>query len=353
MRRSQTSLLLLIVGAVLVVGGIIYGSRSHYLGYKVSGPAKIAHTVADPNNDTSSSSNGMEGIFYLQLQGDPNIYYMNMADFVSVDNLENISPTTYSVSYDDTTSFPVNVTGKDTQSYSSYTISGTGYRLVQFTGHEGSKSSTLNTRQFNQNPQGRYEDDWPLGIGAIVLGALLLLAGLYFRRGAQLPGTPAYVVVQPGQMPPYPGQAPAYPGTPAQPQTPYPTGPYVSYPSYPPVQSVPPAHPSQPSYPAYPPVQPTFQAPPAQPVYPSYPPAQATPPAQPTYPPSQPAPSEQYGMGQYAPPSSSPQPPAQPQPISPEGATAYGGYTPASQPQLTSDDPDATQIGRPTHQDEE
>ncbi|GHO45256.1 hypothetical protein [Ktedonospora formicarum] len=395
MRRTQTSLLLLILGGVLVIGGIIYGSRSHYLGYKASGPDKLIHTVLDPSSDMSNSSS--KAIFYIQLKGDPNIYYMNTADFVNWDDLLSLSPTSYMISYDDATSAPIHITGKDTsnEGEENYTISGTAYRLVQLVANSGNQSVAINTRQYVQNPQGRYENDWPIGTGAIILGAILLIVGLFLRRGLQAVGSPSYMVMQPGQVPPYPGapmpyapqaQSPyaAYP--PAQPSHPsYPGYPSItpmpqaqlshpSYPGYPPVAPTPQAQLSHPSYPGYPPVAPTPQVQPSHPSYPGYMPTESAPlaqPASPSYPPAQPAPSEHYGSGQYTPqppnpfadpaqtPNASypfaqpapfeqygseqytPQQEAQPHPISPEAGTAYGGY------QLPPNaDPDATQIGK-------
>lgn len=56
-----------------------------------------------------------------------------------------------------------------------------------------------------------------------MLGVILLLTGLFTRRGTQAPDAPSHIVVQPEQVPPTPGQTPpAGPYNQHQSQTTYP-----------------------------------------------------------------------------------------------------------------------------------
>jgi hypothetical protein len=213
MRRSQFSLLLLLIlsGLILAIGGLIYGTRSHDLGYQSSGQATLLHAIyqSDPTTPNSSSS----GTEYLQLSNDPKIYVVNVADIVNANKLNALSTHYYIFRYDSDTAQPINITGKDTATYSSnYTLVGTGYKVVEIIGYDSSNQPVnILTNTFLQKPRGRYENNWPLGSGLAMLGIILLLTSLFTRRGTQTPDAPSHIVVQPGLVPPTPGQTP-HPG---------------------------------------------------------------------------------------------------------------------------------------------
>ncbi|GHO73644.1 hypothetical protein KSD_14150 [Ktedonobacter sp. SOSP1-85] len=211
MRRSQFSLLLILSGLILAIGGLIYGTRSHDLGYQSSEQGTLQHAIyqSDPTTPNSSSS----GTEYLQLSNDPKIYIVNVADIANANKLNALSAHNYTFRYDSDTAQPINVTGKDTATYSSnYTLIGTGYKVVEIIGYDSSNQPVnILTNTFLQKPRGRYENDWFLGSGLAMLGIILLLTSLFTRRGTQTPDAPLRIVVQSGQIQPTPGQTP-HPG---------------------------------------------------------------------------------------------------------------------------------------------
>ena len=64
---------LTIVGALLTIGGLVYGIGSHAVTYQSVSQDTVIHYLSPA--DTSSSTG------YLQLQNDPNLYVINESDF--------------------------------------------------------------------------------------------------------------------------------------------------------------------------------------------------------------------------------------------------------------------------------
>ena len=197
MHRSQLSLLLIFLGLILAVGGLIYGMRSHDLGYQSSEQGALLHAIyqSDPAHPNKVSS----GIEYLQLSNDPNIYIVNVADLANTSNLNAIAAHDYTFRYDPDTAQPVNVTGKDTATNTAtYTLTGTSYKAVEIIGYDSSNQPVnILTNTLLQKPHGRYENDWLTGGGLAMFGIILLFVGLFFRRGTPTSGAPSYIAVQP------------------------------------------------------------------------------------------------------------------------------------------------------------
>src|SRR5215831_2088585 len=64
---------LTIAGALLTIGGLVYGIGSHAVTYQRVSHDTVLHFLSPAD---ASSSTG-----YLQLQNDPNLYVMNESDF--------------------------------------------------------------------------------------------------------------------------------------------------------------------------------------------------------------------------------------------------------------------------------
>ncbi len=259
---------LALLGIVLAGAGVFMGVSSHQIAYQTVGQGSIAHYLAD---DTTG---------YLQMSNSSTLYIVNEKDFSPAIN----GTTTFQDG--DTISFiyePGSTTDIDATSSLGTHLQGTAYKVVQITRTSTGAAQQFVTSEYTQNPNGFYQNNWPIGI-AMLLGGLLLaglsffLPGLLAGRKKQAagygmtpspsmnmmggqPGTNPYQ--QPYQGPgQYPGQAEQYgygqppqgaypPGQPGSGQYP-PTPAQYGSEQYPPT----PAQYGQPPQGAYPPIQP-------------------------------------------------------------------------------------------------
>ena len=245
---------LIVIGVVCLVGGLVLGVLSHTVSYQRTGPAHIAHYLAD-----SSSNDG-----YLQLDNGSTLYIVHQNDFSpSIDGINTFKDgDTLSIVYrtDDTTSI-------DKTSTIGTHLNGDAYTVVQIA--DSDTSTVYATDTYNQNPTGFYQNNWGGGIALFLLGAAI--AGLAWfwptiraKRGkgattTAVAGTYPGYPNQPVQPTPYyPGynQQTAYPTPPVQPSDPYASA-YGGPAPYPPVPQQPyPQYQQNQPYPQYPPYQP-------------------------------------------------------------------------------------------------
>jgi hypothetical protein len=252
---------LIVVSVILIVAGLIWGLTSQQVTYLHS-QDNVKYEIGT-GTDTGNIYINQDGsdVYYVALSGDFN-------PPISQSDIQN-NPSLSFVARNDTTS--INLQADDGTTISeAHKIE----KLV-FYNSNGSAAATYTTSEYNQYPNGFYNNNWLKSIWLILAGIVIFILTMIFgRRRAQ----PAGVGVSGGQpfmsQPPY-GQQPYQP--PAYGQQPY---------GQPPVQ--------QPYGQPYPPQQPPYGQPPAQPPY-GQPPAQQ-PYGQP-YPPQQP-----YGQPPYQPP---------------------------------------------------
>lgn len=167
MRRSQFSLLLILLGLILAVGGLIYGMRSHDLGYQSSEQGTLQHAIYQ--SDPAHPNNVSSGIEHLQLSNDPNIYIVNVADLANTSNLNAIAAHDYTFRYDPDTARPVNIAGKDTATNTAtYTLIGTSYKAVEIIGFDSSNQpvniltdTLLQNHMDAMKTTGLLVEDWP------------------------------------------------------------------------------------------------------------------------------------------------------------------------------------------------
>ncbi len=263
---------LIVIGAICIIGGLVFGVLSHNVTYQRTGPAHIAHYLAD-----TSSNDG-----YLQLDNGSTLYIVHQGDFSpSIDGINTFKDgDTLSIVYrtDDTTSI-------DASSTIGTHLNGEAYNVVQIA--DSDTNSVYTTDTYNQNPTGYYQNNWGGGIALFLLGAIIAALAFFLPtirakrgKGVATNMTAATYMGYPNQ-PNYPGynQNPQYPMQPmqpvqpvqsAQPSNPY-GNPYGVPAQYPPVP--------QPQYPPYPQNQPYPQ--PSQ--YPPYQPGQPVQQPQNTY----------------------------------------------------------------------
>ncbi len=233
-QRSSALLALIALGAILMVAGIVYGLGSRQVQYKSMAQGSIAHYLS------------ADGTGYVQMEGNPSLYIVHQ---------DNFSPKLPAFADSDTISFvydPAETTSIDVKSTIGTRLTGTASKVVAITSSDTAGQKTYTTPEYTSNPQGYNHNQWPLGIGLLVVG-LLFFGGSFFlpKKKGPATGMPSLastpMQVQPqfphiqGGTPPYGQQSPqtlSTPYPPAQNYQPQP-GPFqqAPLPSYPQQQS--------------------------------------------------------------------------------------------------------------------
>ena len=245
-RRSPAFFALIALGVILLLAGIVYGLGSRQVQYRSVGQGSIAHYLS------------ADGTGYLQMEGNSALYIVHQ---------DNFSPKLPTFADSDTISFvydPGETTAIDENSTIGTHLVGTAAKVVAITATDTTGQKTYTTPEYASNAQGYDNNQWPLGIGLLVVG-LLLIGGSFFlpkKKPAAIvaPIAPAYIPTQAQQQRSvYPQNTPPY-GQPLQQG--YPT-------AYPPTQqNYQPGPFQQPSSPNYP-QQPSTLFGPPQPQQPS------------------------------------------------------------------------------------
>lgn len=277
---------LILVGTALAVAGLIVGATSHQVAYQTVNKGMMIHYLYGQNSSGGDDSSDA----YIELQ-DGSLYFLKESDFTPSLTSDTIQSPMASIVYDTTNTKSINITA-DTGTH----LSGTGDQVVQLTSfdNDGQNAKTFTTSEYQQNPNGFYQNNWVGGMALLLLGLLLGGAALLlpmFMPGLAMKakrGGPGFSMSPPANsyQQPLNGQPGAYP------------------PAYPPYQQPYPGanqYPQQGGYPPYPaqygqPSQQGFENP--APQAPAYPPAYPAAPQAPTYPP---APGS-YEPTRYAPP---------------------------------------------------
>lgn len=172
----------LILGILLVVTGIIYGSNSHQTIYQTTAQNTIAHYLSD----------GKTG--YVQLSDSPTLYMVDESSFTppikGLNTFRDGDKIALVFSPGDTTSV-------DKTSTLGTHLQGTAYKVVQITAFTDNGSQTVySTSEYTTHPQGMYQNTWGVGIGLIVLGLLLALCSLFYFLPQKQP-RPAFSAIPP------------------------------------------------------------------------------------------------------------------------------------------------------------
>ena len=247
-RRSPAFFALIALGVILLLAGIVYGLGSRQVQYRSVGQGTIAHYLS------------ADGTGYLQMEGSSALYIVHQ---------DNFSPKLPTFADSDTISFvydPGETTAIDESSTIGTHLVGTAAKVVAITATDTAGQKTYTTPEYASNAQGYDNNQWPLGIGLLVVG-LLMIGGSFFlpkKKPAAMvaPIAPAYIPTQAQQQQSvYPQNTPPY-GQPLQQG--YPT-------AYPPIQQSYQPQPGpfqQPSSPNYP-LQPSTPFGPPQPQQPN------------------------------------------------------------------------------------
>ena len=239
-RRSPAFFALIFLGVVLLFAGIVYGLGSRQVRYRSVPQGSIAHYLSS------------DGTGYLQMEGNPALYIVHQ---------DNFSPKLATFADSDTVSFvydPAETTAVDVKSTIGTHLVGTAAKVVAITAIDTGGQRTYKTPEYTSNAQGYDHNQWPLGIGLLVFGLLLLGSAFFLPKkkllAMETPSPFASIPMQGQQQrvayqqntPPY-GQPlqQGYPGTPIQPNYQPQPGvfqqtPFSNYPQQPSAPLVPP-----------------------------------------------------------------------------------------------------------------
>jgi hypothetical protein len=250
-----------VLGGLILLGGLFTGVASHQVTYQAAEKKTLIHYLYD---DTTHDA-------YLELT-DTSLYFLNEKDFSPALNSDALQSDMVTLVYDPSNTQSIEADSTNTNA----SLNGTGSAVVEVISYDtnGQNPKTFTTQEYSQHPNGFYQSNWPLGIGLLIVGLLLIsLPFLLFRgnKGAMVAGTPPINGFPPaGQYPAPPNYGQPYQQQP-QPQYPgafYPTPPGAN-PYGQPAPNPAPGYPmpgaQPPVYPPHPGSEPTRYGPPPQP----------------------------------------------------------------------------------------
>jgi len=226
-QRSPAFFALIALGVVLLLAGIVYGLGSRQVQYKSVPQGSIAHYL-------SSGGTG-----YLQMEGNPSLYIVHQ---------DNFSPKIPTFADSDTVSFvydPAETTSVDVKSTIGTHLVGNASKVVAITSSDTTGQKTYTTPEYVSSPQGYNHNQWPIGIGLLVVGLLLAGASFFLPKKklpvmtTSSPFTSAPMQGQPQQFPSMPGTFPYGQQLPQTYPTPYPSTPQNYQPQSGPLQQAP------------------------------------------------------------------------------------------------------------------
>jgi uncharacterized membrane protein len=191
---------LIIIGAILVIAGVVWGVTSH----------QVSYTSSNDNAKYDIGKGEQSGNVYIHVDNSDEYYAAFASDFTvpqsDIDNSVSIS----FIARSDTSSLDPNLNAPDGTTISdAHKIE----KLV-FYDNNGKIMDTFTTSEYNANPNGFYENNWLKSIWLAIAGVIVLLLALFvpmFSR--KQPATASFSI---GQQPQQPYGQPG-----PQPQQPY------------------------------------------------------------------------------------------------------------------------------------
>ncbi|GAC1645607.1 MAG: hypothetical protein NVS4B12_11820 [Ktedonobacteraceae bacterium] len=160
-QRSPMFFALIVLGVVLLLVGVVYGLGSRHVQYKSVGQGSIAHYLS------------ADGTGYFQMEGNPALYIVHE---------DNFSPKLAQFADSDTVSFvydPSETTAIDVTSKIGTHLTGTASKVVEIAYSDTDGMKIYTTPEYTSNSQGYDHNQWPIGIGLLIVG-LLLIGGSFF-----------------------------------------------------------------------------------------------------------------------------------------------------------------------------
>ena len=209
-QRTPAFFAMIVLGFILLLAGIVYGLGSRYVQYSSVPQGSILHYLS------------ADGTGYLQMDGNPALYIVHQ---------DNFTPKLVTFADSDTISFvydPAATTSVDVKSTLGTHLVGTASKVVAITAIAATGKKTYTTPEYVSNPQGYDHNQWPLGIGLLIVG-LLLMGGSFFLPKKKSPPNAALASTTNTPMPVWQPQSALRQNTPPHGQSAqqsYPTTPY-------------------------------------------------------------------------------------------------------------------------------
>ena len=157
---------LILVGILLIIGGLIYGSIPQKTPYQNITKAFMAHYLSG------------RGIGYMQLEKSPTLYIVNEGQFLPAFSADYLNNGNVLISFlyrtDETTSI-------DASSSNNVHLIGPAYTVEQITLYHqfGQQPQVFSTFEYYQNPKGYYQHNWMTAIALSLLGLVLIGLGYF------------------------------------------------------------------------------------------------------------------------------------------------------------------------------
>lgn len=183
---------LIIIGALLIIGGLIYGASSHHVSYQSVSEGSVAHFLV-------GDSTG-----YLEMSGSSALYVVNENDFTPIIDGTNTFGNGDNISFVYRTD---NTTDVDQTSTIGTHLVGSAHTIVELTVFSASGQQVFKTTDYSQNPNGFEQNNW-LAAGAIAFVGLIIVVLVFVlptrrkKNTVQPAYNPALVGMQ-GQPNPY------------------------------------------------------------------------------------------------------------------------------------------------------
>lgn len=222
---------LLIVGAALIIGGVVWGMTSHQVSYQTSHQGVTYHIAI---GETS-------GNVYINADGSSDYFVAFKNDFnpqITQSDIDN-SNTLQFVARTDTSSLDPALNANGTTINDAHKIE----KLV-FYDKNGNVQQTFTTAEYQANPNGFNDNEWIKSIWLVILGVIIAGAALIVPMVTKRPqpGT-SFNIGAGGAQQPYQQPTPYGQPTPQQPANPY-AQPYQGPGQYPQGAAYPPQPPA-------------------------------------------------------------------------------------------------------------
>lgn len=223
---------LMVVGAILIIAGLIWGATSH----------QVAFTTYAPGDITSHYNvySGDLGNTYFNVQGSSDYFIARKEDFNPAIDTNSLSDKTAAVSFiasSEKADVAANLEGHHIDS--EFIV-----EKVVFYDDHNQPLATYTSQEYNANPNGFYNNNWLKAIWLVIIGALLFVVAFIFPMLVKKPQVNAGFNPGVGGAQPYQQPYPPYgqqPQPQAQPQyPPYGQQPYQNPQQYPPATPYPP-----------------------------------------------------------------------------------------------------------------
>lgn len=192
----------IVLGGILLIGGSLLSMASHGpRSYQHMDQGTLSHLFPHVNTPD-------DGEIYLMDLDHPLIFFViQEADFSPYVNVSIFQWNSRITSLVFDTSNILSISASDVPGDSGAAV-GTGYVVKQFTLPDMAEQNvTFTTSDYQANPNGPLQTTWLIGIGLAVIGALLMLLSLVYKRQRPAAAGPAMLPVYTPYSPPSPGTA--------------------------------------------------------------------------------------------------------------------------------------------------